>query len=441
LYDPHEEAIRHLKRGQEMLQRYQIADSVGAFEDALRQQSDFAEPHFWLGHALQELDKSDRAIDEYRQALRFGFRDPATAHNNLGTALSETGRWNEAVEQYRAALKAQPDFALVRTNLADAERRAVLSRKLDAFVADKKQPTAAERGPLAEVAHIRGLYPTATRLWFDAGTKGYHAAGSAARAGTGQGVDAKDVTEADRQRWRRASLDWMREELASLGKQLDAGKVEAVREELRHWRRNPDFDKVRAPRGLIELPPEERKGWSSLWTDTGRLLRRADSLPSGKWKIEDSELIQEQKSDSATLYVGDANWTDVTVEVEVRATGEFGLCLRAADPGTQVVVALAGQNRSTPAVLAQKDGAPLMLLGQSERVIDTADRWVKMKAVVRGDSFRVSLDDRDVFTFQVEGFPRGKVGLRTMGGTARFRNLSITLPGESKRLTLRDVMP
>src|SRR5947209_7101026 len=139
LYDPHEEAIRHLKRGQEMLQRFQLADSVSAFEDALRQQSDFAEPHFWLGHVLQELDKPTRAIEEYRQALRFGFRDPAVAHNNLGTALSETGQWREAVEQYRATLKAQPDFALARENLAQAERRAALAKKLGAFLAGKEQ--------------------------------------------------------------------------------------------------------------------------------------------------------------------------------------------------------------------------------------------------------------------------------------------------------------
>ncbi len=448
-YDPHAEAIRHLGRGQEMLQRYQLEDAAGAFEDSLRQQSDFAESHFWLGHVLQELAEPGRAIEEYRRALRFGFRDPAVALNNLGTSLSETGRWSEAVEQYRAGLKLQPDFALARDNLTQAERRASLAKKLDAVLAGNEQPgDAAARGALAEIAHIRRLYATATRFWLDAvgrdGGGRYHAAGSAARAGTGQGLDAKNVSDAQRQRWRQSSLVWMREELAALKKQLEAGKVEMVRQELRHWRRNPDFEKVRQARSLIELGREERSSWSELWIAAGQLLHRADALPAGQWKVEGEELVQQQKSDPpevATLYLGAANWTDVTVEVEVRGSGEFGLCLRAADPGTQIVVALGGWNRSTHGILAQKGGAPLLLLGQTERSMIAADRWVRVRAVIRGNSMKVALDDRELFAFQVEGFARGKVGLRTAGGTARFRNLTITLPGEQKPLTLRDLFP
>src|SRR6185369_2015583 len=113
--------------------------------------------------------------------------------------------------EYRLALKANPQFEKARENLALAEPRAVLTRKLLAILDGKERPSdAAERVGLAEIAHSRGRFATAARFWDEAFTAKpalvekyrYPAAGSAARAVGKRRPDAEEISNQDRTRWR-----------------------------------------------------------------------------------------------------------------------------------------------------------------------------------------------------------------------------------------------
>lgn len=419
-YDPAVEALRHLRRGLLMMQSYELADAEFALRDSLRQKADLAVTHFWLGHVLQELDRPKEAVEAYRDALSWDFREPAVARNNLGTALAELGRWPEAAEEYRRALQVSPRFEKAKENLALAGPRAVLAHKLTAILDGTEKPASAmERVALAEIAHSRGLFSTALELWTAAFQQDgrliegqrYHAAGSAARVRTEQA--------------RSDAYRWLSAELLALEVAFKAREIERVRQSLFHWRRNPDFHYLRSFDGLFGLPDRERAAWKKLWTDADVLLARADQLPSGRWRIEGKDLVQTEEAKPprpAVLYLGDVDWRDYWVEAEVSSPGTVSLCLRVRDAGTQVVVRL-GQGGVE--VLAQKDGAPLLLLGRDDSLTLTPERWHKLRVQVLGSRFRLWLDDRAMPAFTVEGFPRGRVGLRTEGSSARWRTLRV----------------
>ena len=68
-----------------------------------------ANVHYNLGNLHYDAGDYDRAIQEYRQALRVN--DFEFYRVNLGNALTRKGRYDEAVEQYRRALVKKPRFA------------------------------------------------------------------------------------------------------------------------------------------------------------------------------------------------------------------------------------------------------------------------------------------------------------------------------------------
>jgi eukaryotic-like serine/threonine-protein kinase len=106
----------------------------------------------------------------------------------------------------------------------------------------------------------------------------YNAACAAGLAGCGQGKDDPPPDEAARADLRKQALGWLRAELASLGRSLDAGdpKLRAsIARTLIHWKRDSDLAGVRDADGLSKLPEAERKLWQALWIDVDRLLERA----------------------------------------------------------------------------------------------------------------------------------------------------------------------
>lgn len=78
-----------------------------------------AQSHYYLGNTLRrrrETGDLDRAVEEYREALRLD-PDHLGAHINLGNALRVKGDLDGAVEQYREALRVAPDDETARQNL------------------------------------------------------------------------------------------------------------------------------------------------------------------------------------------------------------------------------------------------------------------------------------------------------------------------------------
>lgn len=68
--------------------------------------------HFARARRAQLYSKHDRAVREYRAALRK--RDDAHTHKLLGFELASSGRWEDALSEFRAALRGgEPDDYLV----------------------------------------------------------------------------------------------------------------------------------------------------------------------------------------------------------------------------------------------------------------------------------------------------------------------------------------
>ena len=170
--------------------------------------------------------------------------------------------------------------------------------KLAAILAAKTQPAdAAERIQLAQLCQrpCKGLYATSARFYAEAfvaeptlvdqasavnryNPNRYNAACAAALAGTGQGKDAAQLGDAERARWRKQALVWLRDDLAVHAERVQRGRPEAlalVRQRLELWQRDDDLMGIRDPAALARLPAAEQAACTVLWADVSALLEKA----------------------------------------------------------------------------------------------------------------------------------------------------------------------
>jgi len=89
------------------------------YRKAIHYKPDYEEPHYNLGIDLNRQGRVDEAIHEFQEAIRLK-PDYADAHNDLGDALSIKGRGDEAIRQYQEALRLIPDDTDARYNLGVA---------------------------------------------------------------------------------------------------------------------------------------------------------------------------------------------------------------------------------------------------------------------------------------------------------------------------------
>jgi serine/threonine-protein kinase len=168
-----------------------------------------------------------------------------------------------------------------------------LEPRADAVARGAEQPGAAERIEFGQLFKYRRRYAAASRQYaaafalepalLDKLTPGhrYDAACYAALAGCGQGADPPGIAE--RVRWRRQALTWLRAELAALARRVrteEAPGRGAVERALRHWQRDADLAGVRGP-AVERLPAEERGPWRKLWDDVAALARAVGEAPAG----------------------------------------------------------------------------------------------------------------------------------------------------------------
>jgi WD40 repeat protein/predicted Zn-dependent protease len=264
-------------------------------------------------------------------------------------------------------------------------------------------------------------------------SEAYHAACSAARAGTGQG-DARELPPSERDRYRRQALDWLRLELARY-QQAFQHRPETtapwLRDFLRHWQRDDDLRAVRERSALAALPANERPAWASLWDDVAALVRRADDIPAGQWRVQGKELVQQQRDPGFTALwlFGDPKWTDYDFELEVQPTrgaGEVDAVVRASGVDDFTIVILGGWHNGYHGIMPLAGGqflTPVWADGQT-----VFKRWYRLKAEVRGKSCRLFLDGKLLTTHTELPSVSGQVGLRTVGTAARFRKLKVTDP-------------
>jgi serine/threonine-protein kinase len=114
----------------------------------------------------------------------------------------------------------------------------------------------------------------------------YKAAGAAAQAGCGLGPGAAGLDEAERARWRKQALEWLRADLAVRAQWFDinpAARRALVVRTLTAWRHDPDLACVHDPGELDKLAPDERKEYLAFWADVAAVLARAEksATPQG----------------------------------------------------------------------------------------------------------------------------------------------------------------
>jgi tetratricopeptide (TPR) repeat protein len=319
-------AEAHGNLGNALHRQGKLDEAIAACREAIRIRPDLAAVHNDLGGALRGQGKLDEAIAEYREAIRLK-PDLAAAHNNLGNALRDQGKLAEAIAEFREAIRLKPDDAEPHFNLGlvlrqqgrfreslgevrkghelgskqpdwrhpsaewvrQAERLVALETRLPAVIRGDDQPKDGAEGlVLADMAYKAGRYSAAARLHaraFESDPKlvedmnahnRYNAACAAALVGAGRGEDPP-TDEAEKARWRKRAVAWLRADLAFWTKQVEVGPPQAkafVIQTLRHWKDDADLAGLRDEAALKALLEEEQKACRALWAEVDALLRK-----------------------------------------------------------------------------------------------------------------------------------------------------------------------
>jgi tetratricopeptide (TPR) repeat protein len=248
-----------------------LEEAVDAFHKVIALQPDRPHHYFNLGKAYQDQKKPAEAVEAYRQALA-RWPDFPEANYNLAVALHDSGKPSEALAALAGYCKAMTpqmrDRPEVRRKLADAYYTMAGS-----LAKAGKAEQAIHRFWEEAVSAQPGLTAAGPSV------HRYNAACAAALAGCGKGKDAAPLDASERARWRNKALDWLRAELAAWRQQLadNANNARsAVRQQMEHWQRDPDFAGVRGNEALATLPESERLAWQQLWAQVEETLARAE---------------------------------------------------------------------------------------------------------------------------------------------------------------------
>jgi len=105
--------------GEALSRKGRTEEAIRQYQEAIRFKPDYAEAHCNLGVALGMKGQIDEAIRQYQEAIRFK-PDYAEAHCNLGVALGMKRQIDEAIGQLQEAVRLKPDFAEAHYNLGVA---------------------------------------------------------------------------------------------------------------------------------------------------------------------------------------------------------------------------------------------------------------------------------------------------------------------------------
>ena len=92
-------------------------DAESYARKALAAEPDLIRTRRYLADSLMEQNRTDEAIQEYRQILTID-EGNAEAHNNIGMIYSKQGLTQEAVKEFRLSLAINPEQAVPHTQLA-----------------------------------------------------------------------------------------------------------------------------------------------------------------------------------------------------------------------------------------------------------------------------------------------------------------------------------
>ena len=116
--DPND-AWAHYHLGSLLHSQGKFEKAIDQFRLALRSNPNDAQAHHSLGTALISRGELEEAIRHLLRALQLK-PDYVPAHNSLGIVFASQGKQREAVHHYRQALEIEPDYAATRNNLGVA---------------------------------------------------------------------------------------------------------------------------------------------------------------------------------------------------------------------------------------------------------------------------------------------------------------------------------
>jgi tetratricopeptide (TPR) repeat protein len=261
------------------------------YHKAIALDPEYESPWLGLGSVLGEQGRHAEAADAFRRALALNPRN-GIAHLNLGMALQAEGRLDEALTAYRRAMDL--GYGAASPLMQSCLSQRALRPRLAGLVAGRDKPSDnAERLAFADLCGqpFEARYALAARLYADAfladpaltedlrAARRTDAARVGARAGSGQGRDASELSNEEKARLRRLALGWLKGEL-SLWEQTAKEQPrarDAMRQILRLWQRDGSFAAVRDKAALARLPEAERAGWRQLWQEVEAALASASA--------------------------------------------------------------------------------------------------------------------------------------------------------------------
>jgi tetratricopeptide (TPR) repeat protein len=254
--------------------------------------------HVNLGIALRAANQPDEAVKSLRKAVNIAAENP-WAWSNLGHVLTQQGNFDEgllAIRRGHELGSKRTDWPAARSAewVREAELRIEMDKKLPAIIRGELSPRDAEEQlALANLCVLhKKRFAAAARFFAGAFAaepalaRGpeldhrYNAACCAALAAAGQGVDARELPEAERARLRKQALDWLRAELKAWTSLLAANPANAANaaRTLGHLQGDPDLASVRDEPSLQKLPSGEQESWRDFWADVNSLSEKARSM-------------------------------------------------------------------------------------------------------------------------------------------------------------------
>ncbi len=258
-----------------------VSAAVGVLREAVRVDPKSASAHYQLGNALHVRGQVDEAVEELKIATTCD-KTHAKAWCNLGLGLQALGRFKEALD----ALKHGHELGVARADgwdypsdqwIRECEEVLKLEERFDG-VAGSIPPSEdpLECKAFIRIALVRNRQVLAAR-WFEAMSEsdpdafnrpGEHNAFGAAcvalQAAVGRTGDAVDLGDAERERWRRRALEWLREDLGATPPNGASGNGDE-KTRLAGWLECSDLAPVRDPVFQTALPAAERKEWITFW--------------------------------------------------------------------------------------------------------------------------------------------------------------------------------
>lgn len=111
------------REGAELYEAGRLDEALAAFSQAQIQSPDAPEIHYNLGNVHYRKQETEKALQEYRAALRGDPGVERRAHFNMGNVHYRAEALDAAVEEYKRALKIDPEDLEARQNLELALQR------------------------------------------------------------------------------------------------------------------------------------------------------------------------------------------------------------------------------------------------------------------------------------------------------------------------------